>query len=465
MDIKGKKILVFGAGISGIGASVLAAGKGADVVLYDGNDKLSKDTILASLAENAAKQNIPGVENKINIILGELPEDEKASVEIAVLSPGIPCDIELVKWFKAENVPVIGEVELAYQIGKGKVYAVTGTNGKTTTTTLLGEIMKAANPETYVVGNIGFPYTDYAAQQTENAVTVAEISSFQLETIDEFHPAACTITNITEDHLNRHHTMAEYIRVKERIAENLNADELCVLNYEDEVLREFGKTLSCKVCYFSSLRTLDEGIYLENGSIIWNYGGEKFEVIKTDELQIIGLHNFENVMCASAIAIYAGVDHELIRKVLAAYPGTEHRIEFVGEFDGVVYYNDSKGTNPDAAIKGIQAMKWPTLLIGGGFDKGSSYEGWINNFDGKVKYFVLIGQTKEKIAAAARNCGMPESSIILCEDLKEAVEFCKAHAVSGDAVLLSPACASWGQFKCYEQRGDMFKAYVRGENI
>lgn len=459
MDFQNKKVLVFGSGKSGIAAMVLLKKAGADPVLYDGNEKLNPEEIREKLREKTANSTFAP-----EIILGEYPEERIAQTELVVLSPGVPCDLPLVEAFRSAGVPIIGEIELAYLTGKGKVLAITGTNGKTTSTTLLGEMMKASFPEVYVVGNIGNPYTEVSLSQSENAVTVAEISSFQLETIRTFHPAVSAVTNLTPDHLNRHHTLEEYYRVKMRIAENQTEDDLCVLNYEVPVLREAAKNLRCRICWFSSLRKLDEGIYYEDGAI---YLADKSSVnllIKTDELQILGLHNFENVMTAAAMALFAGADIKTIRRVLRDFPGVEHRIEFVEEIDGVRYYNDSKGTNPDAAIKAIQAMNRPTLLIGGGYDKGSSYEEWINSFDGKVKKFVLIGQTKEKIAEAAEKCGFPKEDIILCGDLAEAVAVCRAQSCPGDAVLLSPACASWGQFDNYEQRGEQFKMLIRGQD-
>lgn len=449
MDFTGKRVLVFGSGISGIGAANLLAEVGAVPVIFDGNARISADQILEKLQQ----------QEKAEVIIGELPDEVIKTLDLAVMSPGVPMDIEAVKRMQTAGVPIWGEVELAYQTGQGKVLAITGTNGKTTTTALLGEIMKAHCPEVYVVGNIGTPYTSAALSMGEAAVTVAEISSFQLETIDRFRPQVSAITNITEDHLNRHHTMEEYIRVKERIAENQTAEDTCVLNYEDEVLREFGKTLQTKVIYFSSRQRLERGIFLEGDTIILKTDEEELALTKTGELKLLGLHNFENVMTASAMAYSAGVPVETIRKVIQSFGGVEHRIEYVTEKKGVAYYNDSKGTNPDAAIKGIQAMNRPTLLIGGGYDKESSYEEWIQSFDGKVRYLVLIGQTKEKIAKAAKNCGFHE--IIFAENLKEAVEVCAEKANPGDAVLLSPACASWGQFENYEQRGDMFKEYVK----
>ena len=293
---------------------------------------------------------------------------------------------------------------------------------------------------------------------TDDAVTVAEISSFQLETIEKFAPKVSTILNITPDHLNRHHTMEEYIRVKELITKNQTAEDTCVLNYEDEILREFGKTLHTKVIYFSSLHKLEKGMYLDDGEICYRDEHGVQKICRTTELNLPGRHTHENVMAAAAMALAYGVPLEVIRKVVCAFQAVEHRIEFVTEKNGVVYYNDSKGTNPDAAIKGIQAMNRPTLLIGGGYDKGSSYSEWIQAFDGKVKYLVLIGQTREKIAAEAKALGFMD--IVFADSLAEAVQFCADHAVKGDAVLLSPACASWGMFPNYEVRGKMFKELV-----
>ncbi len=456
MEFQNKKVLVFGSGKSGCAAMALLKKVGAQAVLYDGNDKLDPSALREKLQE---KTHDPAYAPEI--ILGEYPEEKLNWPELLVLSPGVPCDLPLVETFRQAGIPVIGEIELAYLTGKGKVLAITGTNGKTTSTTLLGEIMKASFPEVYVVGNIGNPYTDIALSQSGEAVTVAEISSFQLETIRTFHPAVSAVTNLTPDHLNRHHTLEEYYRVKMRIAENQTEEDLCVLNYEDPVLREYAPKLHCRICWFSSQRKLDEGLYYENGTIYLADASGRNVLIKTDELQILGLHNFENVMTAAAMALDAGADIKTIRRVLRDFPGVEHRIEFVEEIDGVRYYNDSKGTNPDAAIKAIQAMNRPTLLIGGGYDKGSEYDEWINSFDGKVRRFVLIGQTKEKIAQAAVRCGFPKEDIVLCEDLAEAVSVCRAQSRNGDAVLLSPACASWGQFDNYEQRGEQFKLLIR----
>ena len=453
MDVKGKYVLVFGAGKSGIGAAGLLLHEQAKVILYDGNAKQDPEEIRRKLNAGA----------DVEIILGELSDEVLDRLELVVLSPGVAADLPVVLKMKDKEIKVWGEVELAYRVGKGEVLAITGTNGKTTTTSLLGEIMKAYREDVQVVGNIGTAYTSVALDTTEDTVTVAEISSFQLETIEKFHPKASAITNITEDHLNRHHTMEEYIRVKERITENQTMEDVCVLNYEDEVLRAFGEKLigeqKVQVLFFSSLRALQDGIYCQDGTIWLAENGEREPVVHTDELKILGQHNYENVMTAVGMAYCAGVPMDVIRKAVCAFQGVEHRIEYVCEKNGVVYYNDSKGTNPDAAIKGIQAMNRPTLLIGGGFDKQSTYESWIRAFDGKVKYLVLIGETREKIAETARREGFHE--ILMAENLEEAVKICADKAEPGDAVLLSPACASWDQFDSYEQRGDLFKEYVR----
>ncbi len=449
MDLKDKKVLVFGAGKSGIGAADLLGAVGALPVIYDGNQDLDKASVKARTKGGY----------DLEIFAGELPETVLDSLDLVVLSPGVPTDLPVVKRFYEKKLPVWSEVELAYRTGKGEVLAITGTNGKTTTTALLGKIMGDACESVFVVGNIGTAYTSKSLEMKENSITVAEISSFQLETIDEFRPKVSAILNITEDHLNRHHTMEEYIRVKELITKNQGPEDVCVLNYEDEVLRKFGENIVPKVVYFSSLRRLDQGICLDGDQIILKTEDKEIPIVKTGELKILGRHNHENVMAAAAMAYYAGVPVESIHKSVCEFTAVPHRIEYVTEKNGVAYYNDSKGTNPDAAIKGIQAMNRPTLLIGGGYDKESSYDEWIRSFDGKVRYLVLIGQTKEKIKAAAEGLGFTD--IILCEDLKEAVQVCADKAQPGDAVLLSPACASWGQFDNYEQRGDMFKEYVK----
>ena len=448
MDLTGKRVLVVGSGISGIAATELLKKKGCEVVLYDGNESLDIE---------ALKEKAP-VFRDVSILLGDLPKEQMEKMDLAVLSPGVPTDLPFVNSMREQGIPIWGEIELAYFFGKGRIAAITGTNGKTTTTALTGQIMEAYYKDVKVVGNIGIPYTSVAAETTEETVTVAEISSFQLETIHAFHPQVSAILNITPDHLNRHHTMECYIEAKESITKNQTAEDTCVLNYEDEVLRRFGETLKCKVVYFSSERKLDKGLYLDGKEIFYADGEKTTKVINVDELNILGKHNYENVMAATAMALSMGVPMEKIVEVLKVFQAVEHRIEYVTEKRRVRFYNDSKGTNPDAAIKGISAMNRPTYLIGGGYDKQSEYDEWIESFQGKVRKLVLIGQTKEKIAACAKKHGFTD--VVMCETLEEAIDYCYQNAKSGEAVLLSPACASWGMFPNYEVRGKIFKDYV-----
>lgn len=449
MELTGKKVLVVGSGISGVAATELLKKKGIEVILFDGN----KDLDVAALREKA-----PAFAD-VRVILGELAEHEMDQIDLVVLSPGVPTDLPMVNILRDKQIPIWGEIELAYHFAKGKIVAITGTNGKTTTTALTGQIMEHYFNDVKVVGNIGIPYTSVAADTTDDTVTVAEISSFQLETTHEFKPVVSAILNITPDHLNRHHTMECYIETKESITKNQSASETCVLNYEDEVLREFGKVCPANVIFFSSKRKLEKGFYYEDETIYYADGSNTQKVIDVDDLNILGAHNYENVMAATAMAMSMGVPMDKIVEVLKVFQAVEHRIEYVTEKRGVKFYNDSKGTNPDAAIKGISAMNRPTLLIGGGYDKQSEYDEWIESFQGKVKKLVLIGQTRDKIAECAKKHGF--INVVLCDTFEEAIDCCYQNAVSGDAVLLSPACASWGMFPNYEVRGKIFKEYVR----
>ena len=444
-----KKFLVAGAGKSGIGSVNLLLKTGADVSLYDGKEDLEKEALYEKLYE---KKEIP-------LILGNITKEDVSKFNLLVLSPGISVNAPIAQMFRDQEKPVWSEIELAYQASKGRIAAITGTNGKTTTTALTGEIMKGYYESSFVVGNIGIPYTSVALDTKEDSVTTAEISSFQLETIVDFKPDVCAVLNITPDHLNRHHTMECYIETKESITKNQTAGDTCVLNYEDEVLRRFGETLQTKVVFFSSKRRLEKGLYLDGEDIFYADGTTDTKVINVNELNILGKHNYENVMAAVGMSVSFGVPMDKIVEVLKRFQAVEHRIEYVTEKRGVKFYNDSKGTNPDAAIQGIRAMNRPTLLIGGGYDKQSEYDEWIESFDGKVKKLVLIGQTKEKIAECAKKHGFED--VILCDTFEEAIDTCYANAVSGDAVLLSPACASWGMFANYEERGRIFKEYVR----
>ncbi len=448
MNFSGKNVVVVGAGKSGIGAVSLLNHLNAVITLFDGNEKAD----VGALKEQVKEYNVT------EVYVGELPDCVISATEYLVLSPGVPTDTEFVHKFRENGALILGEIELGYQVAKGRLIGITGTNGKTTTTTLVGQIMEEYFGNTFVVGNIGNPYTLEALKTDDNAVTVAEISSFQLETVLDFKPQVSAILNITPDHLNRHHTMENYAAAKEAIACNQTKEETCVLNYENSYTREFGERCSAKVVYFSSATELSDGYYLKNDVICYADDGQVTELMNIHDMNLVGICNVENVMAAIAMAKAMGVPYENIIATIKRFKAVEHRIEFVATKRGVDYYNDSKGTNPDAAIQGIKAMSKPTILIGGGYDKGNEYDEWIEAFDGKVKLFVLIGQTKDMIAKCAREHGFDK--IIMADTFEEAMDICIKNAESGDAVLLSPACASWGMFKNYEVRGEMFKEIV-----
>ncbi len=455
MDAK-NTVLVIGTGKSGIAAAECLLAHGKEVILFDGNRNLDIPRLMAahpSIAELA-------------LFVGDLPDNMFDAFDTVVPSPGVPMDNPLIRQCARMGKYIIGEIELAFQFGKGRVCAITGTNGKTTTTALTGVLLAEQYSDVRVVGNIGDPYTAALEGMTEDTCTVAEVSSFQLETIDTFRPNVSAILNITPDHLDRHHNMEGYIAAKEAVAANQTAEDVCVLNAEDPVLRRFGEgqepyPCNGRVVWFSSARKLENGYYYdaESRTIYEAKDGESVAVIRADELRILGLHNMENAMAAIAIASAMGVELEAIRRGLKKFNAVEHRIEFVADIDGVKCYNDSKGTNPDAAIKAICAMEGPTVLIGGGYDKHSEYDEWTACFPGRVKKLLLIGETAEKIAETAKRGGFTDYEF--CKTLEEAVDRAMEIAERGDAILLSPACASWDMFPNYEERGRLFKEYVR----
>ncbi len=449
INTNGKKILIIGAGKSGVAAAGLLKKCAIAFDLYDSNKDLNIEELIANNPELKGE----------SIIKGEMPLDACEKYSHAVLSPGVPTDLPDVLKLKDAGVKIWGEIELAYVCGAGDVLGITGTNGKTTTTTLTGEIIKAHFKNVIVAGNIGTPYTSEVFGIPSDTVSVLELSSFQLETVESFYPKVSAILNITPDHLNRHHTMEGYVRAKYNIAKNQTKSDVCVLNYEDVYLREFADECPAKVIFFSSKRKMTDGMYLDGENIVLNKDGKDEILLNVNELNILGAHNYENVMAASLVALSYGVPLDTIKKVCREFVAVEHRIEFTAEVNGVKYYNDSKGTNPDAAIKGICAMDRPTYLIGGGYDKQSEYDEWVECFEGRVKKLVLIGTTKQKIADCCEKHGFKE--YIFAETLEEAINFCHDNAAPGEAVLLSPACASWDMFKSYEQRGELFKEQVR----
>lgn len=444
-----KKVLIAGLGISGIQAARLLMSNGEDVILYDGNAEKNKDEIRTL------------IDGEAEIVLGELKPEVTERVSYCIISPGISLEVPFVQTLMAAGIEIRSEIEASFMYEKGTVIGITGTNGKTTTTALTGHIMKAflGEGKAFTVGNIGIPYSEDVMKTSADSVTTIELSSFQLETVSAFRPHAAAILNITPDHLNRHHTMECYADVKARIAKNQTPEDYIVLNYEDPRLRALASGMTPKVIWFSGGTELTDGYYLKDGVMYVSENGHSERLLGTDEVLLVGRCNYENILAAIAITEAMGVPRETILKAVRTFKAVPHRIEFVREVDGVRYYNDSKGTNVDAAVQGIRAMTSKTVLIGGGYDKGSDYDDWIEAFDGKVKKLILIGQTREKIAACAERHGFTDYEF--ADDFGTAVERARQIASPGENVLLSPACASWGMFKNYEERGDIFKDMIR----
>lgn len=446
MDYRGKKAVVCGAGISGIGAVHLLINKGATVCVFDElKSKVALDEVLS------------GDLKDVKGAVGTFPE-EFYDCDIMIVSPGVSINKDFVKKFESLGKKVMGEVEFAYDCSEGRLIAITGTNGKTTTTSMVGEILENYFESSFVVGNIGNAYTLEADKMNKDSVTVAEISSFQMECAKEFHPQVSCVLNITEDHLDRHKTMENYIACKMNVCMNQTEDEVCVLNYEDAILREEAKKLKCKVVYYSSAHKLDNGYFFDNGIIYKAEDGKCTELLKFGDMNIVGTHNAENTMAAIAVTDAIGVPMDKIVEAVKNFKAVAHRIEFVREFKGVKYYNDSKGTNPDASIKAVEAMDGPVILIAGGYDKELPFDEFCKCMIGRVKLLVLVGQTAGAIKEEAIKTGI--TNIYEAKDFEEAVNVCVENAVSGDRVLLSPACASWGMFDNYVQRGNLFKDLV-----
>lgn len=448
MDFKDKKVLVSGVAKSGVSAAYLLKKLGANVTIQDAKTEDKLGNVVTELKNNG-----------IALYLGSNPDDIIENMDILVMSPGVPTDLPFVNKAREKNIPVIGEIELAYMFCKSPIIGITGTNGKTTTTTLVGDICKAYYNNTFVVGNIGNPFADITLDTTNNGAVVAELSSFQLETINEFKPKVSAVLNITPDHLNRHHTIQNYIAAKERVFENQTADDYCILNYNDEITKVMANKTKAKVVFFSLNNKLDEGIYSDENSIYIKALGYDQKVIDINELKILGGHNVENAMAAIGCSIAIGVPMDIVVKVLKEFTAVEHRIEYVTTVNDIEFYNDSKGTNPDASIKAVEAMKRPICIIAGGYDKGSDFTEWIDTFKGRVKFVAVIGAVKDKIVDTLNKADF--TNYKTADTFEEAIDLCYENADKGDCVLLSPACASWDMFKSYEQRGEIFKDYVR----
>ncbi len=448
MDLTDKNILIAGAGVSGIGAAQLLGRAGLSATIYDGNVDLNKENIRSKVPENM----------KLDFILGQVTPELADRFDLLIMSPGIPTDKPIAKAFYDKKKPVWGEIELAYHFSKGRIAAITGTNGKTTTTALVGKILEEYYPSVFVVGNIGIPYTGVALDTREDSVIAAEISSFQLETIVDFKPAVSAILNLTPDHLDRHGTMEVYGDTKLSVSRNQTKEDVILLNYDDPITRGMADRTNARPVMFSRKEDLEEGILLKDDIFVIREEGRDIPVCSLKEIRLLGGHNHENILAAIGICFFMGVPTEAIRRGVMSFTAVEHRIEYVDTVDGVDYYNDSKGTNPDAAIKAIQAMVKPTVLLGGGYDKKSSYEEWIGSFGDKVKCLIVMGATADAISETAARMGF--APVVHAESFEEAMNYAKEYAEPGDAVLLSPACASWGMFKNYEDRGRRFKEIV-----
>lgn len=447
MTFENKRVIVVGLAKSGVSAIKVLNQIGAKVTVTD----IKKADQLADIIE-AIK---PYVQE---IVVGEHPQSLD-QYDIAVMSPGVPLDIPFVIQMKTAGIQIIGEIELAYQLCKGSFIGITGTNGKTTTTALTGEIFEASGLPYNVVGNIGLPAVSKALEATEETIMVTEISSFQLETILDFRAKIAAILNLTPDHLNRHKTMSNYIAAKTRIFENQNTTDALVLNYDDIPTRDLATITKSVVHFFSRNTKIGQSAYIDNGMIILNCFGDIEPVCKVSELLIFGRHNEENALAAALICRLAGLDKSIIAQGLKTFKGVEHRIEYTATVEGRKFYNDSKGTNPDSTICAIEAMTVPTHLIAGGYDKDSDFEPMVDVFGDKIKTLILLGATKQKIADAASEKGFNE--IVFVESMEEAINVAFERSKVGEAILLSPACASWGMYDNFEQRGDHFKACVR----
>lgn len=448
MNLKSKKILLIGLAKTGVSTIKYLDKLGAKIVLNDIKDKNELKNILNELSDL----------KNVEYILGYHPENID-DIDMVIVSPGVPLDLPFILKIKEKNIELIGEVELAYRLSNNPIFiGITGTNGKTTTTSLVGEIFKTAKFDTYTVGNIGNPVIDTVDITDENSVLVTELSSFQLESIDTFRPKVSAILNFTEDHMNRHHTMENYISAKSNIFKNQDEKDFCILNYDDEMVRELEDKIKAKVIFFSRKKELKEGIYLDKDDNIVINIDKKITLLNKKELSLPGNHNLENAMAAIAISYVLNVDLEVIKNILKSFASVSHRQEFVRDINNITFINDSKGTNPDSTIKAIESYNRPIVLIAGGKDKGSKFDELLDVAKNKVRALVLMGETSHIIEKCAREKGFKH--IYIVNDMKEAVKTSYDISIKNDIVLLSPACASWDMYKSFEVRGDDFKNNV-----
>ena len=445
MDVKGKRVLVVGLGKSGVASSMFLQARGAKVTVSDAK------------AEEQLRGEIPGLLDKgIVVETGKHGERTFRDQDLIVVSPGVPNDVPQLQNARRMGIPVIGEIELSARYLQGQIIAITGSNGKTTTTTLTGEVIAAGGRKALVGGNIGTPAITFVEQSSPETWVVLEISSFQLETIETFRPHIAAILNITPDHLDRHGSMENYIAAKARIFENQSKEDFAVLNADDPTTASMGKGLKSQVYWFSRRKELDRGAFVRGGRIVFRDARGERDIMGADEMTLKGLHNLENVLAAVTMGTLAGIEPAAIRQAVKDFKAVEHRLEYVTTIRGVQYFNDSKATNVDATIKALESFAGRIHLILGGKDKGSDYTVLNALLRERVKKVYTIGAAAEKIEGQIK--GVVE--IVQAGTLDAAVKKAAETAEAGDIVLLAPACASFDQFQSYEQRGRVFKEAV-----
>ena len=447
MELKNKRVLVVGLGKSGISAAHFLREQGARVTVSDSRDAVALAEEIPALLDAGIM-----VETGGHGLLTFRRSD------LIVVSPGVPMDTPELKQVIAFGLPVIGELELASRYLKGKVVAITGSNGKTTTTTLVGEILKASGAPTLVGGNIGLPVIELIAQSTEESVSVLEVSSFQLETVEEFHPWISVVLNITPDHLDRHGSFENYAAAKARITERQEAADFLVLNAEDKATQMIAGKTQAQVFWFSGRRPIKQGAFVHGESVLFvaKEGAKAEPILPVSEIPLKGSHNVENVLAAVCVARLAGVSAEVIRGAVRSFKAVEHRLELVATVAGVEYYNDSKATNVDATMKAVASFDGGIHLILGGKDKNSDYTQLAELLKQRVKVVYTIGSAAEKIEHQLRGVVKIKSA----GTIQVAVQDAAASAVAGDVVLLAPACSSFDQFENYEHRGRVFRQIV-----
>ncbi len=445
MDVRNQRVLVVGLGKSGVASALFLAQRGAKVAVSDAK------------AQEQLRDEIPQLlDAGISVETGQHGERTFRDQDLIVVSPGVPFDVPQLVHARELGIAVIGEVELAARFLKGHIVAITGSNGKTTTTTLAGNVIAAAGRKTLVGGNIGTPAITFADQATEDSWVVLEISSFQLETIETFHPQIAVVLNITPDHLDRHHTFENYAAAKARIFENQTSKDFAVLNADNEPCAALAARTKSEVFWFSRRDEVDRGAFVHGDKVGWRDSLGTRDVMPLSEIGLKGSHNVENVLAAVCVGMLAGVEPEQIRRAVAEFKAVEHRLEYVATIRGVEYYNDSKATNVDATIKALESFPGHIHLILGGKDKGSDYSVLNDLLKERVKRVYTIGAAAQKIESQARG-----AEIVSVGTLEAAVKRASEAAVAGDIVLLAPACASFDQFNSYEHRGLVFKDLVR----